>query len=405
MSLSEGQVRDLTATGWQFGTRLSTDHVWDAFIILTLLDYHDRKNICLAVPHTGDQKDQFTAVMRARNLEVVEEGQDEIGHCCNKCMREWIEPETGEERDLQAALSDGLAIGFARCQVAHCTEELANNRHRFCPLHHHLHEICAVVGCNAPVRADKKTCDNREHAEMERLHYERGQAAFTLKTRLQRHRIAHPQNGLDDQSPDAVDTADDIETFHLDDTSHLRIHSEDNPGSYKALFGRSRTDNLQTIVRPCGVIVAQAPFYNAEAVSNVLYFVQKVFSVPRAHKPEHLIYDTNCDAKQQVLAHPDHWSWFLDVGMMVDVFHFLHKHDERHEFCQEHCNPVAYPELLGPDGKWFFNTSVAEQTNVWLGEYQSMCREMLPTKFNFFLERDDSLTEPDYCRETCCRRT
>jgi hypothetical protein len=115
------------------------------------------------------------------------------------------------------------------------------------------------------------------------------------------------------------------------------------------------------------------------------YFVQKVFSVPRAHKPEHLIYDTNCDAKQQVLAHPDHWTWFLDVGMTVDVFHFLHKHDERHEFCQEHCNPVAYPELLGPDGKWFFNTSVAEQTNVWLGGYQSMCREMLPTKFNFFL--------------------
>jgi hypothetical protein len=125
---------------------------------------------------------------------------------------------------------------------------------------------------------------------MERLHYERGQAAFTLKTRLQRHRIAHPQNGLDDQSPDAVDTADDIETFHLDnDTGHLRIHSEDNPGSvgitdeaceasksptgnhkFKALFGRSRTHNLQTIVRPCGVIIAQAPFYNAEAVSNVL---------------------------------------------------------------------------------------------------------------------------------------
>ncbi|KAJ7936288.1 hypothetical protein B0H13DRAFT_1946806, partial [Mycena leptocephala] len=327
MSLSEGQVRDLTAAGWKFGTRLSTDHVWDAFIILSLLDYHDRKNTCLAVPHTGDQKDRFTAVMRARNLEVVEEGQDEIGHCCDKCMREWIDPETGVERDVQAALSDGLAIGFARCQTAHCTEELANNRHRFCPLHHHLHEICAVVGCNAPVRADRKTCDNREHAEMERLHYERGQAAFTLKTRLQRHRITHPQNGLDDQSPDTVDTADDIETFHLDNTGRLRIHSEDNPGSvgitdeaceasksptgnrkYKALFGRSRTHNLQTIVRPCGVIVAQAPFYNAEAVSNVLYFVQKVFSVPRAHKPEHLIYDTNCDAKQQLLAHPDHWT-------------------------------------------------------------------------------------------------
>jgi hypothetical protein len=124
---------------------------------------------------------------------------------------------------------------------------------------------------------------------MERLHYERGQAAFTLRTRLQRHRIAHPQNGLDDESPDTVDTAEDIKTFHLDNTGRLHIHSDDNPGSvgitdeaceasksptgnrkYKVFFGRRRTHNLQTIVHPCGVIVAQAPFYNAEAVSNIL---------------------------------------------------------------------------------------------------------------------------------------
>jgi hypothetical protein len=35
---------------------------------------------------------------------------------------------------------------------------------------------------------------------------------------------------------------------------------------------------------------------------------------------------------------------------------------------------------------WFFNTSIAEQTNAWLGGYHSMCREMLPAKFNFFLD-------------------
>jgi hypothetical protein len=114
-------------------------------------------------------------------------------------------------------------------------------------------------------------------------------------------------------------------------------------------------------------------------------FVQKTFSVPRAHKPEHFVYDTNCDAKQQVLAHPAQWSWFLDVGMSVDVFHFLNKHDVRHTFCQEHCNPSMYPELMCPDGTWFFNTSVAEQTNVWFGGYHSVCREMTAVKFNFFL--------------------
>jgi len=41
---------------------------------------------------------------------------------------------------------------------------------------------------------------------------------------------------------------------------------------------------------------------------------------------------------------------------------------------------------LTADGKWFFNTSIAEQINVWLGGYHSICREMLPVKYDFFLD-------------------
>jgi len=113
-------------------------------------------------------------------------------------------------------------------------------------------------------------------------------------------------------------------------------------------------------------------------------FVKNAFSVPGAHKPEHLVYDTNCDARQQVLASGD--PFFADMGMCVDVWHFLNKHKVTHTFCQEHCNPADFPELMGPDGKWYFNTSVAEQTNVWLGGYHAICREMLPVKYSFFLD-------------------
>ena len=103
-----------------------------------------------------------------------------------------------------------------------------------------------------------------------------------------------------------------------------------------------------------------------------------------AQKPEHLVYDTNCDAKQQVNATQD--PWFEDVGMCVDVWHFLNKHKSTHQFCQENCNPADYPELMGSNGEWFFNMSIAEQVNVWLGGYHAICREMLPVKYNFFLD-------------------
>ena len=43
-------------------------------------------------------------------------------------------------------------------------------------------------------------------------------------------------------------------------------------------------------------------------------------------------------------------------------------------------------ELLDESGKWFFNTSVAEQINAWLQGYHSMVHEMLPDKFDFFLD-------------------
>ena len=111
--------------------------------------------------------------------------------------------------------------------------------------------------------------------------------------------------------------------------------------------------------------------------------VQNAFSIPGAKKPEHIFYDTNCLARQQA---EKSFPWFKGIGMCVDVWHFLDKHQTTHQYCQENCNPIQFPELLDEFGKWFFNTSVAEQINAWLQGYHSIVREMLPDKFGFFLD-------------------
>ena len=70
---------------------------------------------------------------------------------------------------------------------------------------------------------------------------------------------------------------------------------------------------------------------------------------------------------------------FANVALPVDVFHFKCKHSEKDTFCQENCNPALFPELISDDGKgWYFNSSIAEQTNVWLGGFHAICREMSP---------------------------
>jgi hypothetical protein len=138
--------------------------------------------------------------------------------------------------------------------------------------------------------------------EMERLHLDRGQAAFTLTQRLQRQRVNHPDDFLSLPNA-ATDIEEIVEWFEVDREAGVGMFNAPNPGSVgvtgenearstlpgdeagivpcdskaptgnrkiKALFGRRRTHNEQTLVRPCGVIVARATFFGAEAVSNVL---------------------------------------------------------------------------------------------------------------------------------------
>ncbi len=102
------------------------------------------------------------------------------------------------------------------------------------------------------------------------------------------------------------------------------------------------------------------------------------------HLPNHIIFDNNCSVAKHVKDDPD----FKNIGLAVDVFHFNCKHSESDTFCQQHCNPIAYPELRGEDGKgWWFNTSIAEQTNVWVGGFHSICREMRADHYDFFLDQ------------------
>ncbi len=100
--------------------------------------------------------------------------------------------------------------------------------------------------------------------------------------------------------------------------------------------------------------------------------------------PDVIFFDNNCQLQAHLQAQAD--TYFKDIILPVDVFHFKSKHKLTDEFCQKHCNPAQWPQLAGPDGKWVFNSSVAEQVNVWAGGYIAIVREMLPHRFEFFLD-------------------
>ena len=74
------------------------------------------------------------------------------------------------------------------------------------------------------------------------------------------------------------------------------------------------------------------------------------------------------------------------MGFPVDVFHAVKKHGAEDGYCQDHCNPAGFSELLNDDGEWIFNSSVCEQINVWIGKFLPIVREMSEVHFNFFLD-------------------
>jgi hypothetical protein len=99
-------------------------------------------------------------------------------------------------------------------------------------------------------------------------------------------------------------------------------------------------------------------------------------------KPSHIFYDNNCTLSYNVWNDP----YFKNIGLSVDVFYFQCKHSIEDAWCQEHCNPAHFDELQDASGNWLFNSSIAEQTNVWFRGYHSICHEMLINRYIFCLD-------------------
>ncbi|KAG2751907.1 hypothetical protein P692DRAFT_20871831 [Suillus brevipes Sb2] len=415
--------RDLHNDGadqWQFGSALTTEQVWDCFTLLALLDDHHQRDESLVVAHDGDQKNRFTKAMYARNNHIILRGQDELPHACFGCMRIFESPD-GALRRTEVIVTDGVTVGRPCCAIPRCKNPLNNNRHRYCAEHHRLETVCAVDGCDQPVAVNTETgknckaCDDPVHLRMEAANNE---STHSGKTKTQRQKIAKlndaiathvsnlPTIPMDEDIPlqdieewyehdntsgairfrqAPITTSTGVSDHHVPSTDVDGCSAKDLQPKLKAIFRRQRTNNKQLVVRPCGIISGRGTMYHHEAVSNVLIMVEKMFSLPHARKPQHMIYDSNCNVLREVESCKI--TFFEGMGMCVDAFHHKTKHKASDVFCRERCDMRAYPELVDEDGKYYFNSSIAEQTNVWFGGFHNICREMTPVKYDFFLMR------------------
>ncbi|KAF8807013.1 hypothetical protein BYT27DRAFT_7292820 [Phlegmacium glaucopus] len=394
---------DCIPTNWPFEAVLKGDHVQDGFTIVSLLEDHRERNSTLILPHTGEQANRFTEAIKARNARIKLYGQTEVNHRCDMCMRKYKDDRGNPVKSVWVTVMDGVTLGHTCCAVHNCKIPLTTSRDRYCATHRGLSNICAIKDCNKHVLKDKRTCADTSHQEVERIYILRGESRVQLQEKLKRQRVSHPNDGIAEEV-EAGELIDDEEEeeFEIDKLDPNLVHGVNEgildlrgisplpaspPTSKKrisAQFGRKRTHNEQILVAPCGMILARETFFGAEAIATCAEFIRRTFRINSGQKPNHIFFDNNCSLAKHVKDDP----FFEDIGLTVDVFHFNCKHSVKDAFCQSNCNPVMYPELLGENGKaWYFNSSIAEQTNVWLGGFHAILREMKVERYNFFLDQ------------------
>jgi hypothetical protein len=74
-------------TGWQFNLEVTSDEVYNAFTILSLLEDCQLQKATLVVPHGGLAKDRFTEAVQVRNNCFRLSSQPVLFHYCKKCTR------------------------------------------------------------------------------------------------------------------------------------------------------------------------------------------------------------------------------------------------------------------------------------------------------------------------------
>lgn len=193
---------------------------------------------------------------------------------------------------------DGVTIGHPCCAVHNCRIPLTSQRHHFCPTHADRNNICAINMCGRPIEQGSRVCDNILHQAIQRRYIETGQAQFQLIRRLLRTRRAAGNNS-DPNIANAQDLSDLLDeereqVFQVDpegriflvdreDGQTVPVDDDVPTGGHRrirAQFSRRRTHNEQVIVAPCGVIIARATFFGAEALNAVavcLFFSAFIF--------------------------------------------------------------------------------------------------------------------------------
>lgn len=138
---------------------------------------------------------------------------------------------------VSAAVTDGVTVGHPCCNEYECKEPLTRVSDEFCHLHTTLGAVCCIDGCNTARQSGHRTCGETSHRKAEKDRKERGRRSKRSRN---------------------------------EDSTEATPRVERGRGTgLKGVFGRKWSHNEQLMVRPCGIVIGRATFYESESVTAV----------------------------------------------------------------------------------------------------------------------------------------
>ncbi|TFK60385.1 hypothetical protein BDN72DRAFT_905015 [Pluteus cervinus] len=312
------------------------------------------------------------------------------GHSCEECTHKYkatadiitedaqILPPTDSEEESDTApvkmvVVDGIVMGPKHCAFDVCTKGLKNYRGGvFCEFHEQAHgNKCRVAGCNTVKEDDTQACINHQREWETYSNQKKFQSLPGYRRALRRTDnnwdwVPHSIRGLPPAHDD--DNDDDGEVL---DTGR------------KNYFSASKFYCVETVVAPCGVVIAWTLFDKAEAPTKILRFLEEVFPTSDS-KPDYITIDKGCTVLRTAVAGAgEAWNTWKDTTrFIVDAYHY-NNHKTTDTLCRTYCDPApadgSAPNLviaqMGPGGLYYkraYNTQACEQLNGWIGGFEAI---------------------------------
>ncbi|KAH9817679.1 hypothetical protein DFH28DRAFT_962667 [Melampsora americana] len=380
----------------------------DGLILHSLMKHADRRGSQLVVSSSGLDHIRFDSAIETHLDQLLLEGSRYRDHYCSSCVQivqDGVDSEDGQQhyRLIRAVVTDGLTIGHWRCSATTqqlqrlaaisgqpppegpCTQRLENINDRFCPDHFEsLGGQCKAQPCHEKARPNLDTCANPDHILAWKNFTNRIKGNFSLTAILNRPGSKLHSDPTVHLNANTAEFSDLESLRHADESQRAHESARDGGESQAAgkySLSRMRTHNDQTIVATCGIVLARKTFYNAKSVSAVRASLEETF--PQG-MPEVVFYNNACRLTEHIYTGNSDSSAFSRTVIPVDPFHHC-SHADTDQFCKMFTDPHLFPDIQ-EDGRWIFNASAAELTNIWYGGFASMCRNMGSLMYNFFLE-------------------